>query len=75
MTSRTSIAVSHETQAALTRAMARLNTSTLDATVRALLFESECNAALARLDADPEALAEYRAEAKAWAEFDVAVPE
>jgi hypothetical protein len=43
----------------------------LDAALRELLFEHESAAALARLEADPEALADYQREARDWAELAV----
>lgn len=69
--SRTTIAVSTATREGLNAAMAQMGTASLDATVRSLLFEHECNTVLAELSPDPEDLAD----AEAWVEADMRVPE
>ncbi|MGI8647045.1 MAG: hypothetical protein ACR2JX_02265 [Mycobacteriales bacterium] len=47
----------------------------LDEALRIVLFQRETVSAIARLEADPEALAEYQREAAQWAELDAAVRE
>lgn len=43
----------------------------LDEALQIVLFEHRSAIAVARLQADPEALADYQAEAAEWAELDV----
>lgn len=43
----------------------------LDTALRELVFEHESAAALARLEADPQALADYQRESHQWAEVGV----
>lgn len=52
-----------------------LGGASLDETVRVLLFEHETIKAVARLKADPEALADWQREAHEWVELDTAVTE
>lgn len=73
--SRTTIAVETTTRDALTAVAAKLGSTSMDDTLRSLLWEHDCNEALARLDADPETLAAYRDEAQKLAEADVTVYE
>jgi len=47
----------------------------LDEALRVLLFHHQTAQAVARLEADPEALAEWQREAREWAELDTAVAE
>ncbi|WP_020522932.1 hypothetical protein [Catelliglobosispora koreensis] len=47
----------------------------MDDALKVLLFEHASLAAIAALEADPAALAEYRAEAREWAELDTQVSE
>jgi len=46
----------------------------VDQALRAL-FQHEAAAAVARLEADPDALADYQCEAREWSELDVQVRE
>lgn len=55
-----------------TRNSARVS---LDQALRIALFQHEAAAAVARLEADPDALADYQREAREWAELDVQVRE
>lgn len=48
---------------------------TVDDDVRRLEWEAACRESLARVEADPVALAEWRAESRAVAECDVTVVE
>lgn len=59
--SHTSIRVEVSHRDALARVAAERN-ETLDGALRRLLWEHDCMASLARLDADPEALADYERE-------------
>lgn len=70
--SQTTIRVQTTQRDALARVAAERNES-LDAALRRLLWEHDCMESLARMDADPVGLAEYRAEAEALAEVDVDV--
>ncbi len=54
-----------------TRNSARVS---VDQALRAL-FQHEAAAAVARLEADPDALADYQCEAREWSELDVQVRE
>jgi hypothetical protein len=60
----TTIRVDTTRRDALARMAAERNES-MDAALRRLLWEHECLESLARLDADPEALADYQAESDA----------
>lgn len=69
---RTTIAVDTSTRDALA-AVAQQSKISMDEALRTMILSYQCQQALERLDADPEALAEYRAEAQAWAELDAEV--
>ena len=47
--------------------------ASMDDALKVLLFEHESLAAIARLEANPDELAEYQREAREWAELDTAV--
>ena len=66
----TSIAIANTTRDALQRLRDASGATSFDAAVQALLWEHDCLTALTALDADPIALADYRAEALAIAETD-----
>ncbi|GAA1376103.1 hypothetical protein GCM10009661_43780 [Catellatospora chokoriensis] len=68
--------VSPENRDALARIAAdELGGASLDEALRVLIWQHQAMAAVARLEADSEALAEYQAEAREWAELDTAVVE
>jgi ribosomal protein L12E/L44/L45/RPP1/RPP2 len=70
----TSMRVSVEARDALARIAAdELGGVSLDEALRIILCQHETAAAVARLEADPEALADYQREAQEWAELDVRV--
>jgi hypothetical protein len=70
----TSMRVSVEARDALARiASDELGGVSLDEALRIILFQHQTAAAVVRLEADPEALADYRREAQEWAELDVRV--
>lgn len=72
----TSMRVSAVNRDTLARIATReLGGVSLDEALRIVLFQHETAAAIARLEADPEALAQYQHEAREWAELDVAVRE
>lgn len=72
----TTIRVTRENRDALAHlAESEYRCTTLDEALRALLFEHESRAAMARLAADPEALREYQEEARQLAEVDVEIRE
>ncbi|MEU7820033.1 hypothetical protein [Catellatospora sp. NPDC049111] len=72
----TSMRVSTENRDALARIAAEeFNGASLDETLRVLIWQHRAAQDAARLEADPEALAGYRSEAREWAELDVAVAE
>lgn len=60
--SKTTIAVQAATRDALTAVCKQLGSTSMDEALRSLIWEHECMESLARLDADPEALADYRRE-------------
>jgi hypothetical protein len=70
---RTTIAVETATRDALMALCASMGSASMDEAVRVLIFEHECAEALSRLDADPAALADYRAAGESLAEVDVEV--
>lgn len=70
--SQTTIRVDTTRRAALARVAAERH-ETMDEALDRLIWEHDCAESLARLDADPVALAEYQAEAFTLAEVDVAV--
>lgn len=72
---RTTIAVESATRDRLAGRAKAMGGVSLDEALQALLFEHECAEALARLDADPAQLRDYREQARAWAELDVPVTE
>lgn len=66
--------VSVEARDALARIAAdEMGGVSLDEALRVILFQHQAAVAVARLEADPEALADYRREAQEWAELDVRV--
>jgi len=70
----TSMRVDRSNRDALARIAAEeLGGVSLDEALRIVLFEHECLASYARLSDDPDALADYRAEAAQLADVDVAV--
>ena len=70
----TSLRVSAETRDRLARVAAEdMGGSSIEEALRALLFEHESMKAIARLEADRPALADYQREAHEWAELDTAV--
>lgn len=70
----TTVRVSKENRDSLARiAEQELGGVSLDEALRVVLFEHETATALARLAADPEAMADYRDEAEEIAEADVEV--
>lgn len=72
----TSMRVTRENRDALARiASAELGGVSLDEALRVVLFEHQSRAALARLNADPDAAASYLTEVAQLAEVDVAVKE
>jgi hypothetical protein len=72
----TTMRVSEESRDTLARiARTEYGGATLDEALRRVLFEHDALASVQRLAADPQALAEYRAEAGAWAELDMADPD
>jgi len=72
----TSMRVSTEVRDALARIAAEeFGGVSLDEALRIVLFQYETAAAVARLEADPDALADYQREAREWAELDVQVRE
>jgi hypothetical protein len=72
----TSMRIDQANRDALARIAAEeLGGASLDETVRVLLFEHETIKAVARLEADPEALADWQHEAHEWVELDTAVTE
>lgn len=72
----TSIRVEKGNRDALARiASEDLGGATLDEALRVLVFQYETVQAVARLEADPEALADYQREARDLAEVDVQVRE
>jgi ribosomal protein L12E/L44/L45/RPP1/RPP2 len=74
MCMQTSMRVSVEVRDALARiASDELGGVSLDEALRIILFQHQTAAAIARLEADPEALADYQREAQEWAELDVRV--
>lgn len=72
---RTTIALDATTRDALTRVSTELASATADETVRRLIWEHDCAAALQRLDGDPQLLAGYQEESQLLAESDVSVSE
>lgn len=72
----TSMRVDQVNRDALARIAAEeLGGASLDEALRMLLFQHETAKAVARLEANPEALAEWQREAREWAELDTAVVE
>lgn len=70
----TTVRVSKENRDSLARIAEReLGGVSLDEALRVVLFEHETATALARLAADPEAMADYRDEAREIAEADTEV--
>ncbi len=71
--SQTTIRVSSETRDSIAALAEELGGVPLDEALKIALWERAALLAVERLKADPEALAEYQAEAHEWAELDVAV--
>lgn len=72
----TSMRVDQANRDALARIAAEeLGGVSLDEALRMLLFEHETMRAVARLEADPEALANWQREAREWAELDTGITE
>jgi hypothetical protein len=72
----TSMRVDQANRDALARIAAEeLGGVSLDEALRMLLFEHETMRAVARLEADTEALADWQREAHEWAELDTGVTE
>jgi hypothetical protein len=71
----TTMRVRRSTLATLTRRQQDLGASSLDEALSTILFRQQSYEAIIRLNADPQALADYRAEAREWAETDVEIHE
>lgn len=72
----TSMRVSAENRDALARIAAEeLGGASLDEALRVLIWQHQAAQGVARLEADEQALSEYRDEAREWAELDAAVTE
>ena len=72
----TSMRVSSESRDHLARIAAdELGGVSLDEALRIVLFRHDVAVSVARLEADPEMLADYQREAREWAELDPAVQE
>ena len=71
----TSIRVATERRDALAAVAREMGGVSLDEALRALLWQHRALADIARLQADPAALHEYRREAMDWAELDAPVDE
>ncbi len=67
--------VRRSTLAALAKRQRDLGAASLDEALETILFRQQSYEAIARLNADPEGLADYQAEATEWAETDVEVHE
>jgi ribosomal protein L12E/L44/L45/RPP1/RPP2 len=68
----TTLRVSVEARDTLARIAAdELGGVSLDEALRIVLFHYQAAVAIARVEADPEALADYRREAQEWAELEV----
>ncbi len=71
----TTMRIRRRTLEALVQRQHDLGAASLDEALATILYRQQSYEAIARLKADPDALADYQAEANEWAETDVEIHE